>query len=84
MRIKVLKAFDYTPSAERRVTIAFTPDGPTQGLFTVTREAGEQAIAAGCAELVSEDEAPPARAPRQPKPQPPEAQPPETADGPEA
>lgn len=43
MRIQFTKDFDYTPSAERRVTIAYKA-GMTE---TVKREAGEAAIAAG-------------------------------------
>nr|WP_313041044.1 hypothetical protein [Brevundimonas diminuta] len=43
MRIKFIKDYDYTPSGERRVTIAFKA-GMTE---TVKREAGEAAIAAG-------------------------------------
>lgn len=42
MRIKFIKDYDYTPTGERRVTIAFKA-GMTE---TVKREAGEAAIAA--------------------------------------
>lgn len=56
MRIRVLKAFDYTPSGERRVTYAYSPsDEPV----TVKQECGEEAIKRGDAELVPE----PAKAP---------------------
>lgn len=43
MRIQFTHDYDYTPSAERRVTYAFKA-GTTE---TVKREAGEAAIAAG-------------------------------------
>ena len=43
MRIKFNANYDYTPSGERRVTIAYKA-GTT---LTVKREAGEAAIAAG-------------------------------------
>lgn len=43
MRIKFIGDYDYTPSGERRVTIAYKA-GMT---LTVKREAGEAAIAAG-------------------------------------
>lgn len=45
MRVSFNRDFDYTPSAERRVTIAFKA-GTTE---TVKREAGEAAIAADAA-----------------------------------
>ena len=48
MRIKFTADFDYTPSAERRVTIAYKAGQE----LTVKREAGEAAIAAGRAEEV--------------------------------
>ena len=48
MRVKFTADFDYTPSAERRVTIAYEAGQE----LTVKREAGEAAIAAGRAEEV--------------------------------
>lgn len=48
MRIKFLADYDYTPSQERRVTIAYKAGQE----LTVKREAGEAAIAAGSAEEV--------------------------------
>jgi hypothetical protein len=56
MRIRVLRAFDYTPSAERRVTYAYAPSAEP---VTVKQECGEAAIARGDAETVDE----PAQAP---------------------
>lgn len=48
MRVRFTKDYDYTPSQERRVTIAYK-----EGMeLTVKREAGEAAIAAGRAEEV--------------------------------
>lgn len=43
MRVRFTKDFDYTPSQERRVTIAYKAGHE----LTVKREAGEAAIAAG-------------------------------------
>lgn len=51
MRIVFTKDFDYTPSAERRVTIAYKA-GTTE---TVKREAGEAAIEAGAADEAKPD-----------------------------
>lgn len=48
MRVMFTADFDYTPSAERRVTIAYKAGQE----LTVKREAGEAAIAAGRAEEV--------------------------------
>ncbi|KAK0350347.1 hypothetical protein LTR94_029390, partial [Friedmanniomyces endolithicus] len=50
MRIKFTRDYDYTPSGERRVTIAFKA-GMTE---TVKRECGEAAIAAGAVALFGE------------------------------
>lgn len=51
MRVTFKRDFDYTPSGERRVTIAYKA-GTTE---TVKREAGDAAIAAGAAEVVKPD-----------------------------
>jgi len=48
MRVKFSKDFDYTPTKERRVTIAYKAGME----LTVKREAGEAAVAAGRAEEV--------------------------------
>lgn len=48
MRVKFSKDFDYTPSQERRVLIAYKAGME----LTVKREAGEAAVAAGRAEEV--------------------------------
>lgn len=48
MRVRFTKDYDYTPSQERRVTIAYSAGQE----LTVKREAGEAAIAAGRAEEV--------------------------------
>jgi hypothetical protein len=50
MHVKFTKDFDYTPSAERRVTIAYKAGMD----LTVKREAGEAAVAAGAATEVEE------------------------------
>lgn len=54
MRVRFSKPYDYTPSGERRITIAYLPDGGADGdgEFTVKRECGEAAIKAGAAEEV--------------------------------
>lgn len=54
MRVRFTKSYDYTPSAERRVTYAYQPDGGANGdgEFTVKRECGEAAVKAGAAEEV--------------------------------
>lgn len=51
MRVTFKRDYDYTPSAERRVTIAYKA-GTTE---TVKREAGEAAIKAGAAEEAKPD-----------------------------
>lgn len=43
MRVRFTKDFDYTPTGERRVTIAYKAGHE----LTVKREAGEAAVAAG-------------------------------------
>jgi hypothetical protein len=48
MRVRFLRAYDYTPSAQRRVTIGYAAG--FEG--TVKRECGEAAVAAGAAEEV--------------------------------
>lgn len=48
MRVRFIGDFDYTPSGERRVTIAFKAGM----VLTVKREAGEAALALGLAEEV--------------------------------
>lgn len=48
MRVKFSRDYDYTPSAERRVTIAYKAGME----ITVKREAGEAAVKAGAAEEV--------------------------------
>lgn len=45
MRVKFTKDYDYTPTGERRVTIAYKAGMD----LTVKREAGEAAVAAGAA-----------------------------------
>jgi hypothetical protein len=50
MRVKFSKDYDYTPSGERRVTIAYKAGMD----LTVKREAGEAAVKAGAAEEVKE------------------------------
>lgn len=55
MRVKFTEPYDYTPSEDRRVQVAFKPTGGPNGdgVYTVRRECGEAAIAAGQAEEVS-------------------------------
>jgi hypothetical protein len=48
MRVRFIADYDYTPSRERRVTIAYKAGSE----LTVKREAGEAAIAAGAAEEI--------------------------------
>ena len=48
MRVKFLADYDYTPSLERRTTIAYFAGQE----LTVKRECGEAAVAAGKAEEV--------------------------------
>lgn len=45
MRVKFLRPYLYTPTGERRVTIRYRADA----IYTVKRECGEAAIAAGAA-----------------------------------
>lgn len=49
MRFQFTDHFDYTPSGEPRIQIAYRPDGGAEGdgIYTVKREAGEAAQAAG-------------------------------------
>jgi len=49
MRVRFTEAFDYTPSEEPRVLIAFSPNGGSEkdGAYTVRRECGEAAVKAG-------------------------------------
>lgn len=51
MKVQFTKAYDYTPSGERRVQIAYSPDGGPHGdgRYTVKRECGDAAIAEGSA-----------------------------------
>jgi len=65
MKVSFVAPFDYVPSLERRVTIVYKPNGgeAARGIYTVKRECGEEAIAAGKAILVAEEpvsDAPPA------------------------
>lgn len=57
MRVRFTEPYDYTPSAEPRVQISFSPTGgPNKdGAYTVRRECGEAAIRAGKAEEVVGD-----------------------------
>ena len=49
MRFQFTAPFDYTPSEEPRIQIAYRPDGGAEGdgVYVVKREAGEAAQAAG-------------------------------------
>lgn len=52
MRVRFTHPYDYTPSEEARVQIAFSPlGGPEKdGVYTVRRECGLAAVKAGKAE----------------------------------
>lgn len=49
MKVQFTEDYDYTPSGERRIQIAFKSDGGPHGdgRYTVKRECGEAAIADG-------------------------------------
>lgn len=49
MRVRFREPYDYTPSEEPRVLIAFSPTGGADknGTYTVRRECGEAAVKAG-------------------------------------
>lgn len=49
MHVRFTEPYDYTPSEEPRVLIAFSPTGGPEkdGAYTVRHECGEAAIAAG-------------------------------------
>lgn len=49
MRVRFTAPFDYTPSEEPRVLIAYSPSGGADkdGEYTVRRECGEAAVAQG-------------------------------------
>lgn len=57
MRVRFTEAFDYTPSEEPRVLIAFSPNGGSEkdGAYTVRRECGEAAVKAGKAVEIALD-----------------------------
>lgn len=60
MRVRFTHPYDYTPSEEARVLIAFSPTGGPEkdGVYTVRRECGEAAVKAGKAEEVRAAAAP--------------------------
>lgn len=64
MRVRFSQDFDYTPSKERRVTIAYKAGW--EG--TVKREAGEAAVALGCADELTDPAQPPQPPESEPKP----------------
>lgn len=53
MRVRFTHDYDYTPSGERRVTIAYKAGQE----LTVKREAGEAAVAAGKAVEIAPEQA---------------------------
>lgn len=57
MRVRFNEPYDYTPSEEPRVLIAFSPvGGPNRdGVYTVRRECGEAAVKAVKAVEVASD-----------------------------
>lgn len=54
MKVKFNRAYDYTPTLDPRVLIVFKADGgpDKDGVYTVKRECGLAAIAAGAAAAV--------------------------------
>ena len=56
MRVKFSKDYDYTPTEEPRVLIAYRADGGANldGTYTVKRECGEAAAKAGMAAEVTD------------------------------
>lgn len=57
MRVRFTEPYDYTPSEEPRVLIAFSPNGGAEkdGAYTVRRECGEAAVKAGKAVEIAPD-----------------------------
>ncbi|MEN5147182.1 hypothetical protein [Brevundimonas diminuta] len=57
MRVRFTEPYDYTPSEEPRVLIAFSPNGGAEqdGVYTVRRECGEAAVKAGKAVEIAQD-----------------------------
>lgn len=49
MRVRFLEEYDYTPSEEPRVLMAYSPTGGANkdGEYTVRQECGEAAVAQG-------------------------------------
>lgn len=56
MRVRFTEPYDYTPSEEPRVLIAFSPKGGPEkdGVYTVRRECGEAAVKASKAVEVAQ------------------------------
>ena len=63
MRVRFTEPFDYVPTEDPRILVAFSPKGGADGggTYTVRREAGEAAIAAGKAEDLTFNGADPAK-----------------------
>lgn len=57
MRVRFTEPFDYVPTEDPRILVAFSPKGGAgkDGVYTVRRECGEAAIAAGKAEEIGAD-----------------------------
>lgn len=57
MRVRFTEPFDYVPTEDPRILVAFSPTGGAEkdGAYTVRRECGEAAIAAGKAVEVAPD-----------------------------
>lgn len=57
MRVRFTEPYDYTPSEEPRVLIAFSPNGGAEkdGVYSVRRECGEAAVKAGKAVEIAPD-----------------------------
>ena len=57
MRVRFTESFDYIPSEEPRVLIAYRAAGGANkdGIYTVKRECGEAAVQAGAGEEVASD-----------------------------
>jgi hypothetical protein len=54
MRVRFVDQFDYRPSGDPRVIVVYRPDGGVEkdGVYTVKRECGCEAISSGRAVLV--------------------------------
>lgn len=63
MKVRFTENYDYTPTEEPRITVAFRADGGPlgDGTYTVRKECGQKAVAAGKAEDLTFNGADPAK-----------------------